>query len=335
MNINKLQSFLLPFQILASKVFLLWIIFAWIAYYSISSIWLDEAFGRFIMLLRENIFIQIPFVLFLLSAALNLIRGSKKSFKQSKIGYFFWLVLPLGAILFFSGFFVSVTQRQQGQRIVGVEDIIDPPWTKENYEIIAIDPGLPDRLTDSNQGGGIFAYEPKMTVRDRFLQTSEIGAFPPEKLSGTYYHILNLGIAPGVRLLEGNNLKSQGYMILRILSPGSSDYFDIPPYPYRFLVSLEPEKKTDQAHGRGMEFNLEQPQYYVRVFKGEKVIAEGESRQGIHFDNFTLNFYKPIYWALVEAVKDPALPVMHAGLVLVIFGVPLYFMRGFFRFMKR
>ncbi|UCE71218.1 MAG: hypothetical protein JSV11_03340, partial [Nitrospiraceae bacterium] len=330
-----MKPILVPFHILASKAFLLWVIFAWILFYSASSIWVDEAFGKFIFLLRENIFVQAPFVLFLLSATLNLIRVSKEKFQRSKVGYLFWLILPLGAILFFSGFFVSVVYRQQGQRIVGVDDIISPPWGGEQYRIISIDPGLPDRLAGMGASAGIFAYEPKMMLRDRFSQISEIGAFPPKNINNTYYHILNLGIAPGVRLHEGTKLITEGYMILRILAPGSIDHFEIPPYPYKFSVSLEPEIREQQAHGRGMEINLIQPHYSVKVFKGEKAVAEGSSLKDIHFDNLTLSFYKPIYWALVEAVKDPALPVMHAGLVLIIIGMPVYLIRFIFGLIKR
>jgi hypothetical protein len=185
------------------------------------------------------------------------------------------------------------------------------------------------------QSTGIFAYEPKLTVLDRFSQKSEIGAFPPRKLNDTYYHILNLGIAPGVRLLQGEIIKSQGYMILRVLAPGSSDNFEIPPYPYRFSVSLEPDNTAHRGHRKASEYNLKQPQYNVRVFRGEKIIAEGTSRNGIKLDNLTLHFFQPIYWALVEGVKDPALPVMHAGVVLITFGVPLYLIQFLVRTIKR
>ena len=330
-----LDIIFVPFKILASKAFLLWMIIAWISFYAFSYIWMDEAFGNFIALLRDNMFIQVPFILFLVSALMNLIRASKKSFQQSRAGYLFWLILPLGVIIFFSGFFLSVIQREQGQRILGEGDIIDPPWSNDKYSLIDINPGLRDSLLDIDSGMGIFSHEPKLTVIDRFSQKSEIGAFPPKKLNDTYYHILNLGIAPGVRLLQGENIISQGYMILRILMPGSSDFFEIPPYPYKFIVSLDPEKKIQKGRVSASEFNLKQPQYNVRVFKGEKIIAEGNSRNGIKLDNMILDFYKPIYWALVEAVKDPALPVMHAGVVLITFGVPLYFMRLLFVFLKR
>ncbi len=339
MDRNKFQPardvFIVPFKVLASKAFLLWIIIAWISYYSISSIWMEEAFGNFISLLRDNMIIQIPFLLFLASAIMNLIRASIKSFQQSRAGYLFWLILPLGVIIFFSGFFLSVTQREQGQRVLGEGDAKDPPWTKEKYSIIDIDPGLRDSFLDIDSSIGIFSHEPKITVLDRFSQRSEIGAFPPKKLNDTYYHILNLGIAPGVRLMQGENVKSQGYMILRILTPGSSDFFEIPPYPYKFKVSLEPEKEIQKGHIKASEFNLKQPLYNVRVYKGEKVIAEGDSRKGINLDDMTLYFFQPIYWALVEAVKDPAISVMHAGVVLITFGVPIFFVRMFLRLIKR
>ena len=62
------------YGILSSKAFLLWMIGGWILYYVISAIWLREAFGAFVAGIRENLFMQIPFVLFLLSGYLNLIR---------------------------------------------------------------------------------------------------------------------------------------------------------------------------------------------------------------------------------------------------------------------
>jgi len=330
-----LQLLIVPIKILASKAFLLWMIIAWISYYSISSIWMEEAFGNFVSQLRENMLIQIPFLLFLASSIMNFIQASKDVFQKSKIGYLFWLILPLGLIIFFSGFFLSVTQREQGQRVLGKGDLIVPPWSKEEYKIIDIDPGLRDSRTDINANIDIFSHEPTLTVLDRLSRRSEIGAFPPKKLNDTYYHILNLGIAPGVRLTQGESVISNGYMILRILSPGSRDYFEIPPYPYRFSVSLEPDKQIHNGHTKTSKFNIKQPLYNVRVYKEEKVVAEGDSRKGINIDNMTLNFFQPIYWALVEAVKDPAIPVMHAGVVLITFGVPMYFIRLLFILLKR
>ncbi|UCH80671.1 MAG: hypothetical protein JSW20_13180 [Nitrospiraceae bacterium] len=320
-----------PYRILSSKLFLLWVIGCWISYYVVSAIWLKEAFGVFVAGLRENLFMQVPYVLFLISACLNIIRASKDVFKKSRAGFVLWLILPLGLVLFFTGFFMSTTMRESGQRVVGEGDIVDPPWSRKQYRVTRIAPGLKDTLAFTDISSGIFAYEPKLSVVDASSQVSEIGAFPPSKLDSTYYHILNFGIAPGVILSEGKKILSQGYMILRIITPGTSDFFNIDPYPYRFLVSMEPEKTVQDDPGTVSQFSLKAPRFHVRVFSGEQLIAEGDSDRGIEINNLKLTFFTPAYWVLLEAVKDPGISVMHAGVILITLGIPMTFIYLFLR----
>jgi predicted membrane channel-forming protein YqfA (hemolysin III family) len=330
-----LKLFHLPFKIFSSMAFLLWITGAWLIFYIVTAIWMKEAFGFFIASLRQNPFMQVPFILFLLAGYMNLIRAGKPVFQKSKLQFFLWLILPVGALLFFTGFFMSATMRESGQRFLGAGDVIDPPWTKEKLRIVSIDPGLKDRLTDKEAASGIFAYEPKLTVLDRNSRSFKIGAFPPAKFNNTYYHILNFGIAPGVRLFEGSSIRSEGHMILRIITPGSSDFFDIPPYPYRFLVSMDPEKTVQRRQGTASRFNLKDPRFSVRVFKGETVIAEGDPAKGIKIDNLSLFFFRPTFWIQLEAVKDPGIAVMHAGVILITFGFPISLMRVALLLLKR
>ena len=112
-------------------------------------------------------------------------------------------------------------------------------------------------------------------------------------------------------------------MILRIITPGSSDVFEIPPYPFRFIVSMELEKTIQQAQTATARFNLKAPSFHVRVFRGEQVVAEGNPAEGVKIDNLTLYFFKPTYWVQLEAVKDPGVSFMHIGVILITFGIPL------------
>ncbi len=325
----------MPIRLLSSKVFLLWIIGGWIVYYVLSAIWMKEVFASFVMGIERSPFIQIPFILFLISGYLNLIRASKDVFKKGRIQFLAWLFLPAGMLLFFTGFFLSISVRESGQRIIGEGDIIKPPWSSESYSITSIEPGLKETFLDIDADKGIFAYEPKLTILNKNSNSYEVGAFPPTKIDNTYYHILNFGLAPGIRLLQGGNTRDEGYMPLRILVPGSSDYFEIPPYPYRFLISMEPEKTFQKGDLRASQFNFKEPLYRVRVFKGEKVIAEGDSRQGIRFDDFTLHFFEPTFWILLEAVKDPGVPVIRFGIFLVVIGGPMSLMRFLSKLFKK
>jgi hypothetical protein len=169
---------------------------------------------------------------------------------------------------------------------------------------------------------------------DSSSRTYEIGAFPPDKIDDTYYHILKFGLAPGVSLLERGQVRDESYVVLRILEPGSSDYFEIPSYPYRFLVSMAPERTFQKGKLEASQFNPMKPLYKVRVFKGDREIADGISTEGIFFDDFSLRFFKPKFWMHLEAVKDPGIQVIRLGILLIVIGLPLSLLLFLFQHRK-
>ena len=112
---------------------------------------------------------------------------------------------------------------------------------------------------------------------------------------------------------------NEGYMALRLLPPGRSDFFDLSPYPYRFLVSLRPVDSEGAGHDLGPVFDLKDPMYDVRVFSGEKIIAEDNSENGVLFDDHRLEFYKHKYWVQLESARDPGIPFIRLGIYLFVF----------------
>jgi hypothetical protein len=317
------------FTLLSSKALLFWMTGGWITYYVMTSIWMDEAFGSFAVGIGETPFIQITFVVFLITGYLNLIRASISILRKGKIQFIAWSVLPLGTLLFFTGFFLSLLLRESGQRIIGEGDIIKPPWVRETLNVKDIQPGLKDLLRNTDADTSIFSREPELTLMDKNSESYRVGVFPPVKIDATYYHILDFGIAPDIKLLRGGKLMFEGYQPLRILTPGKNDFFEIPSFPYRFLISMAPEKSFQKGKLSVSDYNFQKPVYRARVYKGEKVIAEGNSTQGISFDNFTLYFTDHTFWAMLEAAKDPGLPVLRFSLLLIIIGIPLSFTRVF------
>jgi hypothetical protein len=317
--------------LLSSRVFLLWMMGGWITYYVLSSIWMEEAFGSFAVGIRDNLFIRIPFIVFLASGYFNLVRASFMMFTKNKMFFLTRVILPLGVLVFFTGFFLSLSLRESGQRMVGEGDIIKPPWVMSTYHVTAITPGLKDRLSNTGTDRSIFIREPVITLTDRNTQSYNVGTFPPVKIDDTYYHILNFGIAPGVKLFQGDKLRFGGYQPLGILSPGKSDSFSISSYPYRFLVSMEPEQSFREGEGFVSEFNIEKPLYRTTVFMNNKVIAEGDSKEGVRFGNFRLYFTDHTFWVMLEAAKDPGLPVLKLGILLILTGIPLFLISFFFQ----
>jgi hypothetical protein len=320
------------FGFLSSREFLAWIIGGWILCYASSMIWTKESFAYFMTGLGSNIFIQTLFVLFLISGYLNLIRSSICKFKKSRWKFFAGVLLPLGILLFFTGFFISAATRQFDWILVGTGDFIKPKWSSEQYRVEAIDPGVKERFLDIDTeyaGKGLFKYEPKVTVRDSASALFEIGAFPPAKINDTYYHILNFGLAPGMSISRGDEVQAEGYMALRMLMPGSSDSFEIQPLPYKFIISLEPERIISKGKTEAAEYNIREPNYRVRVYEAETLIAETVSKEGIEFRNHKLTFSGTDFWVQLEVVKDYGYPVILAGILISLIGIPV-FLSGFF-----
>lgn len=328
--LNIIKAF---FNILSSKASLLWIIGGWIIFYISLAIWTDEAFLHFATGLEKNLLIQIPYALFLISGYLNTVRTASRLLKEQKTKeLLMWIFLPLGALLFFTGFFVSSTIRQMEHMLIMENDLIRPSWGNKDYKVVSLNPGIRERLTDSKIDKGIFAYEPKIIIADESSNAFEIGAFPPARVEGTYYHILNFGIAPGVIVNEGDEKKIDGYMALMIRTPGSSDFFDIPSYPYRVLVSIEPLKNKKGISSIDIKKDFS---YKVRIFKGEKVISEGDPYKGVKFDNLTLYFFEPVFWVQLSVVKDSGVLIIVSGIFMIAIGLPLSIVRLIRRLMGR
>lgn len=323
---NALRVITIPVKILSSKTCLLWLTCAWVIYYVSTAIWIDEAFAFFVYGVRNNIFILIPFLLFLVSGYLNLLRALKGRGKRDKTGYLAWFMCSLGTMLYLTGFFLSIQMRQYDNRLVGASHSLDLPWIKETYYISVVDPGLKETFRMSDQDG-VLAYEPNVTMTDTSGKAYTIGAYPPVRIDGTYFHVLNYGLAPGIRLYVRDILVDEGYMPLRILPPGRSDFFEISPQPFRFLISLAPEQKGHGGHHSEPVFNLRTPLLHARVFSGESIIAEGNSREGVSFNGYELTFYEPTFWVQLESAKDPGMPVMRFGIFILLFGALLYILR--------
>ncbi len=324
----------LPFEVLSSKSCLLWLIGGWIMYYVSTAIWMDEAFGFFVYGVKNNPLIQIPFLLFLASGYLNFLRVFKDKFRGKKLGFFAWLMLSTGVLLYLTGFFLSINVRQYDNRIVGVGHSLKLPWEKDTYSFSAVDPGLKNSFKKSDSDG-ILAYEPGITMTDSFSNSYRIGAYPPVRINGTYFHILNYGLAPGVRFYDKGILIDEGYMPLRILPPGINDSFNIRTFHFRFLVFLAPEYTEHGGHHPEPVFNLKNPVINTRVFSGERMIAEGDSREGLSFNGYYLRYFEPTYWIQLESAKDPGMPVMRFGIFIIVFGVPLYILRLIWSLIKK
>jgi hypothetical protein len=304
-------------RVISGKGFLLWLILGWILFYVTFAIWSKEAFASFVGWLGSNPLVQIPYVLFLISGVLNLVRASRETIKRGVVRFAMWVLLPAGVLVFLTGFFLSANLRHHEWILAGEGDTLRPRWQEFPYVLSEIEPPLKDELF-AVEGESVFKYEPKVTVSadgESFI----VGVYPPTMIRGTYYHILDFGLAPGIRLKKGNEVLHERYVLVKILPPGSEDVFEVP--PYTFFIRIAPEKTVRKGITKAKLYSLVSPVYEVRVVRGDEVVFEGSSRDGVLFESRELSFFEPAYWVRLEVVKDPAVYLLIAGVAVTGAGV--------------
>jgi len=308
----------MAFDILSSRQLLLWLIILWIGYYLTASVWWKEAFGHFVMSLKKNPVSQALYMMFVINLLIRVVRRLKEGHLNAiRNG-----PVLLGIIIFMLGFFLSILTRDVDYAILGEGQGYSPPWEGYTLFVERVASPLKERYLDIEPEKGFLRYEPVVSLSDGSSRW-EVRPYPPRRIGRTYFHILDFGIAPGIRLTEGRRILQEGYMILRLLPPGNQDYFEIEPYPYRFYIKLAPERFIEKGNLIGRSYNLLKPRYDLRVMKGEETMAKGISDSRIEFGGFSLELFGPVPWVRMEVVRDMGLPLIVAGILLILIGLPI------------
>jgi len=313
-----------------SPVFLVWMTVGWLSSYVVSAVWTNEAFGTFVGELSGSRALKIMCASFLVCGAGNLVRASRARLKTGTLYFLLWVILPAGLLLYGTAFFLSLSSRQAGNMILGEGDPFKPPWSSAEYRVSKINLGMPDKFLDIDfeKGSGIFQYEPRITLQNGLGAESTVGAFPPASYDGTYFHILNFGIAPKVTVKEVGVVISESYAPLRIIVPGTTDNLSIPTVPFRFQIGMEPVRIIEKGSVKAAEFSLHSPRYSIRVYDGEKIIAEKRGVGELQFDRFEVLLGEPAAWVQVEAVRDPWHMLLVAGLLMTAAGALIRLVGG-------
>jgi hypothetical protein len=303
-------------SVVSSRVFILWLLAAWVVYYVTSAVVAPEAFARFAHGLGESILLQIGYTLFLVSAFLNLLRAFRVRFAVHKFLGTVWMVLPVGIFLVLLGFFVSLATREHAWNKVGLGDMVIPPWEKSSYRVFKIDVPIGEKMLYEEEESGIFQYEPAVWVGKTPGETVRIGAFPPSRIGDTYYNVLDFGLAPGVRLAKGREVIQAGHVILKILPPGAEDVFALG--SYRLSLRILPERIMEKGKTKVRVYDFVSPAYHVSVYRGDELVFEGDSRKGVFFEGHELSFMKPEHWVWLQAARDPGMNIFRSGLAIMV-----------------
>jgi hypothetical protein len=308
----------------ASKALTVWLVGLFLLYYLTMAVWSEEAFGTYISHLSSNNLFRAFYLLFLLNITVRTIR-SFHALRQRRVAIMLRLPLIAGVVLLLAAVFGSVNMRSLlWSQPVGEGDPLIIPWEKTSYRIRSVVPAVKKRSLRT-EASAIFDYEPGATIVDDSGREHSIGAFPPSKMGTTYLHVLQFGIGPGFEVRRGKELITRGFVALRLTPFGVVDQFELEGLPYRFYVSIMPNRVVKRGRESANEYDLERTRYRVEAVRGDAVVARAETEGEFPVEGgITLRFLPPADWIIVQAVHDPFLPWIALGLALILCGLPLY-----------
>lgn len=322
------------FDILASPALLLALLGAWITYYVVMATWSREVFGYYMIALGKQPLYQAPFVLVLVSSALNLWRALRALRARGWQMLALWAVLPVGIWIFTLGFFMSATMRTHTWGLVGEGQEVVLPWSQDKATVTRITSPFSGEVIDIESAEGIFSYEPRVTILAGQAEV-EVGAFPPRLIGSTYFHLLDFGFAPGVRLIGPRGVVSEGYVMQKLLPPGAVDVLEFPPLPYKIDMQLMPSRELVKGQTKARAYDMDNLRYNVTVHKAGKVIAQGDSARGpVEFEGYRLEFFAPSRWVWLEMARNPGLPVLTLGLAIMLIGLPMWLAHALVRILQ-
>lgn len=310
---------------LLSPPALFWMAAAWVFLYVSYSLWSKEAFGAYVLMLSTNPLLQLPYLVFIVSGSANLWRFAASRFRTSPLSAAAWVILPTGVLVYLMGFFMSAVMAQSGIKLVGLGDVVRPPWQQELYRVSSVSSGLAAEVMDMEaEGSPIFTFEPEIYL-DTPGGQRRVGVFPPSRIGRTYYHILDFGIAPLVRVTRQGRSVSEGLVVMNLLPPGRTDSFTLNALPaYRMIVSMMPKREMSKGGQVASVYEPMTPAYRVVVQKGDETVFDGDTVDPVVFDGLVLEFGPPGYWIRLEASRNLGIVFIYAGVILIVLGSPLF-----------
>ena len=302
---------------------LFWLVWLWVLNYVTVALWWDEAFARFVMAHRSNLLVLSMSVITVAVILVIFLRYAVSGFKARGSGKFvLWLVLPLGVLLYLVGFVASAGFGQGQFFMIQEGQEFSTPWNNRAYVMESIDADIVKNYFEAENRIGILRSEPHATFSSGKVRHTT-GAFPPTSFKGSWFHMLDFGVAPGFELFEDGQSVLKGNVNMRLLPPGREDALHIEGLPYSIYMRLAPERILEEKGQKLKVYDLVLPKYFVRVEKAGQVVFEGDSTHLVEFDEFILQVHPDRKWVWLEVRHGIGTPLVWAGFILMGIGLPL------------
>ncbi|MHB8845685.1 MAG: hypothetical protein ACYC7L_13180 [Nitrospirota bacterium] len=117
---------------------------------------------------------------------------------------------------------------------------------------------------------------------------------------------------------------------LKLYPPGAEEYFRTQFLGYLFYLRCYPDHFDDQGTPGSLSALPKNPVFNLRIVRNKDIVYNGlvKPAEKVRFDNAVIALPEVKMWVEMSFVRDPGLPVIAAGLILLLAGVIVLYGRG-------
>lgn len=176
-------------------------------------------------------------------------------------------------------------------------------------ELAELESGVPDSHLQVGKEESFRIKTARASVRIN-NETATLSSGWPESVSGLWVKITGIGFAQ--TFIYGGATAETEPLMLQVFPPGRQTRVRIGKSMVK--AALSPERTVKKGRLKGDMFNLETPSYKIIPSEGAPIILKGNGGQA---EEAAFGIGSRDYWVRIEAVRDPALGMVHLGFIML------------------
>lgn len=293
---------------------------------------------------HRQIFHSIPIkalsILFVINALTGLIFFSVDKKLRHKLGFIFFF---LSIFLFVTGLWVSVYTRFEGRSFVTeggsftafiseyIPQTLHMPkknrLPKVGLTILKLIPEPSEDMRKMEKVTADILYSSSTT---KMIHNGKLSSSWPFISDWTFMRITDFGYSVKYSSQDLNEIEQEKrYLNMKLFPSGAEEHFEAMFLGYVFYVRCYPDYVKNNGNPGSLSAYPRNPVFNLRIVRNKDIVFNGllKPTEKVRFDNQVISLSDVKMWVEISFVRDPGLPVIAVGLVLMMTGVVLMFMR--------
>lgn len=239
----------------------------------------------------------------------------------------FWgsIVFHLGMLFALLGFFLSLSLGFHRTLVLTEGYAMDLPegFSGERLQDFPIKEAIMEGFKATYIEQFPVDYSMDLTFSTDQEEKARVKVNEPASVKGYRFVPMRYGFSPRFVMKRGGEDILDGYVTLVVMTPSQIDTFDVPGEGIKVSAQFFPDFYKEGLTPRTRSREPKNPVFFVEVKRGKEMLGRGflPINKEVFFAGYTLEFRDLKMWAMFDVSRDPGIPPITFGFILIVIGL--------------